>query len=715
MSTRFLSDDWYRVAGLRPRLLAQVSITRQRFRGKAWYVLLDQASGRSHRFTPATYALIDGMDGTRTVDELWNTLADTLGDHAPTQDEVIQLLYQLHAADVLQIDALPELGEAIERRRRQLRAKWLQAIGNPMALRFPLWDPQRFIDRSWPYVRWAFGPVGLLLWLAVVGSALLQLPQHWAELSSNVADRVLALENLVWLWLSYPVVKFCHEMGHAWAIRRGDGEVHEMGLMFLVFAPVPYVDASASNAFRDKWARIGVAAAGILVELFLAALALFVWIVVEPGAIRAIAFNVMLIGGVSTIVFNANPLLRFDGYYMLADFLEIPNLAQRSNRYLGYLVKRHVFGAEQAQSPGYQRGERVWMLLYAPVAWCYRLFVMFGIALFVAGKYFFVGVILALWTVGMMLLWPAAKGLAFVLRDAELDRHRRRALAVTLASCAVVVLFTLFVPLPYWTSAEGVVWVPPNAEVRAGSGGFVARLRAGPGDAVATGDTLLALEDADLAAELAVRRARVEQLGVRYAQQRFDDRLQSELTRQELEAERAALAHSERRVADLVARAGRDGFWVLPDARDVPGRYFAQGALLGYVVAGALDSVRVVVRQEDADQVRQDTQRVRVRLVDRPHERFEASVTREVPGGAQELPAKSMTIDGGGLFATDPRDPSGLKTLARTFQFDLKLATAHEDLRFGTRAHVRFEHRPATLATQLYRRVRQVLLSRLGV
>lgn len=715
MSSRFLSDDWYRVSGLRPRLLPQIAISRQRFRGKPWYVLLDRASGRSHRFTPATYALIDGMDGTHTVDALWSGLADALGDHAPTQDDVIQLLYQLHAADVLQIDSLPDLGEAIERRRRQIRSKWMQSIGNPMAVRIPLWDPQRFIDRSWPWVRWLFGPVGVFLWFAVVIGALAQLPQYWDELTGNLADRVLAVENLLWLWLSYPIVKFCHEMGHAWAIRRGNGEVHEMGVMFLVFAPVPYVDASASTAFRDKWARIGVAAAGILVELFLAAVALFVWIAVEPGAVRAIAFNVMLIGGVSTIVFNANPLLRFDGYYMLGDLLEIPNLGQRSNQYLGYLVKRYVFGIEQAQSPGYQRGERVWMTLYAPVAWGYRLTVMVGIALFVAGKYFFIGVILALWSFGVTMLWPIAKGINFVLRNAELDRNRNRAVWLTFGTMIVGALFTVAVPLPYWTNAEGVVWVLPNAEVRAGSSGFATRVLADPGMTVADGEPLVMLDDADLQTELLTRRARVEQLTVRYAQQRFADRLQSELTRQELDTERAAVAYIEQRVDELIVRAGRDGVWVLQDARDAPGRYFEQGELLGYVLSGALDTVRVVVRQEDIDLVRQDTRRVRVRLVDRPDDVLAARVGREVPGGSDQLPAKSMTVDGGGLFATDPRDPSGLKTLVRTFQFDLQLDAAYDDLRFGTRAYVRFEHAPVPLGVQAYRSIRQLLLSRLGV
>jgi putative peptide zinc metalloprotease protein len=715
MRGNFLSDNWYRVAQLRPQLLPQVRITRQRFRGRPWYVLQDRGSGRTHRFTPATYALIDGMDGTRSVDQLWNSLAESLGDHAPTQDDVIQLLYQLHAADVLQIDALPDLGEAMERRRKQIRSKWMQSIGNPMALRFPLWDPQRFLDRSWPWVSWLFGPVGLVLWLLVVGAAALQAVQHWDELSGNLADRVLAMENLLLLWLNYPLVKFLHEMGHAYALKRGDGEVHEMGLMFLIFAPVPYVDASASAAFRGKWQRIGVSAAGILVELFLAGVAMFVWLAVEPGVTRAIAFNVMLIGGVSTILFNANPLLRFDGYYMLADYLEIPNLAQRSNKYLAYLIKRYAYGAENADSPGYQRGERGWMMFYAPVSWCYRLTVMLGIALFVAAEYFFFGVILALWSVSLMLVIPAAKGVFFVLRNAELDRHRRRAVGSTFGVLALLCLFAAAVPVPYWTNAEGVVWVPANAEVRAGSSGFVTQLLATPGTQVRAGEPLLQLEDIDLRAELATRGARVEQLRVQYAMERYEDRLQSELTRQELEAEQSALARVAHRIEELVAVAGRDGNWMVPNASDATGKYHAQGALLGYVVSGTLDAVRVVVAQEDVDVVRQNTREVRVRLVDRPREIFSASLAREVPGGSDELPSKALTIDGGGRFATDPRDAGGLRTLVRTFQFDLQLDTDATDLSFGTRAHVRFEHSPAPLGVQIYRRLRQLLLSRLGV
>ena len=715
MSGPFLSEMWYRVAELRPQLHPHVRIFRQHFRGRAWYVLNDRSTGRVHRFTPATYAFIDGMDGRQTLDALWSGLAESLGDNAPSQDEVIQLLYQLHAADVLHVGAIPDLAELVERRRKQSRSVWIRNLANPMSLRIPLWDPNRFLEQTWPLVSWLFSPLGALLWLAVVAGAGIQAAQNWAPLTENLADRVLGLENLLLLWLSYPIIKICHELGHAYAVKRGGGEVHEMGVMFLVFAPVPYVDASASAAFRGKWQRIGVAAAGILVELFLASLAMFVWLTTEPGAIRAMAFNVMLIGGISTVLFNANPLLRFDGYYMLSDFLEIPNLALRSNKYLAYLAKRYAFGRSQAESPRHTPGETFWLTLFAPVSWVYRLFIMVAIALFIASEYFFIGVALAIWSLITMLIWPAAKGLFFVLANAELDRHRKRALIATFGGVAGIVLLAGIVPAPHWTNAEGVIWVPHNAEVRAGTSGFVTRVLAQPGRGITEGEALLELADPDLSTEIQVRQARVQQLEVQLSMEMFDDRLKAELTRQNLESELAALARYEQRHDELVAMAGRSGSWVVPNAGDLPGKFFQQGALIGYVMSGNLRSVRVVVPQADADLVRGRTSKIEVKLADRPGETFLATLKREVPGGSEELPSKALTLDGGGLFATDPRDGGGIKTLARTFQFDLDLETTASDLQFGTRAYVRFNHPPQPIALQAYRQMRQALLAHLGV
>ena len=129
------------------------------------------------------------------------------------------------------------------------------------------------------------------------------------------------------------------------------GEVHEMGIMLLVLAPIPYVDASAAGAFRNKWRRALVGAAGMLVELFLAAIAMAAWVMVEPGLVRSVAFNVLFVAGASTLLFNGNPLLRYDGYYVLADLIEIANLGNRSNQYWQWLAKRYLFGVKSVERP----------------------------------------------------------------------------------------------------------------------------------------------------------------------------------------------------------------------------------------------------------------------------------------------------------------------------------------------------------------------------
>ena len=158
-----------------------------------------------------------------------------------------------------------------------------------------------------------------MIWLLTVLSAPVLVGMHWDELSEDVADRILSAEGLLLTAMAFPVLKFFHELGHAYATKIAGGEVHELGVMLLVFAPVPYVDASASIAFRSKWRRVLVGAAGMLTELFIAALAMFVWVMVEPGLVRSLCFQTVLIAGVSTVLFNINPLLRFDGYYILSD------------------------------------------------------------------------------------------------------------------------------------------------------------------------------------------------------------------------------------------------------------------------------------------------------------------------------------------------------------------------------------------------------------
>ena len=715
MAATFLSDNWFRVAALRPRLRPHARVSRQRFRGKPWYIVHDPLTNRSHRFSPTAWWLANQLDGHCTVDHAWQQALAQLGDAAPSQEEVIRLLSQLHGADLLLSEATPESTELLERRGKQMKPKWLTGLLNPMSVRIPLWDPDLFLSRTVPWLAPLFGRVGMILWLLLVVPALMLAAQHWPELSGNLADRLLAAGNLVSIALVFPFVKLLHELGHGYAVKAYGGEVHEAGVMLLVFAPAPYVDASASNGFRSKWVRAMVAAAGMLTELLLAALAMYVWLSVEPGAVRSVAFNVMTVAGISTLVFNVNPLLRYDGYYILCDLIEMPNLGQRANSYWGWLVQHHLFGEREAPPPEVNAAERRWLLAYAPAAFIYRAMVSLSIALFIANQYFFIGILLALWSVVGLILVPALRSLRFLFASPALARQRPRALALSGAALAGAVLLAVAVPLPSSSTVQAVVWVPEGAEVHASSSGFVRAAAVQSMTPVQPGQALFELEDSALLARYQEQSARVTELDVQSVQEQAEDRARAFQTREALAREQAQLDDLAGRVAQLSTLAQAGGTFVRASSEDLPGSYVKRGDLLGYILGPRQRTIRAVVPQDEIGMVRGALRGIEIQLADRIGTRYAGQIVRTVPMGAENLPSKALTVEGGGDFVLDPRDPAALRTLDKVFQFDIALSPAPADLRIGTRAYVRFDYAPEPLAMQLGRRLRQLLLSRLHV
>lgn len=715
MSETLFSASWYRVAALKPRLRSHAQIHRHHYRGQRWYVLQDYASQRYHRFSPAAYFLIGLMDGRHTVQEIWEIASARLGDDATTQDEVIQLLTQLHGADVLQCDVPPDTAELLLRYDRQRRHKWQSQLLSPLFWRFPLFDPERFLQRLLPLVRPFFGKAGALLWLVMVGTAIMLAAMHWPDLTEDVVDRVLAPQNLALLWLLFPVLKSLHELGHAFATKAYGGEVHEMGVMLLVVTPLPYVDASAASAFRAKWQRIVVGAAGMIVELFLASLALFVWLNIEQGAVRVVVYNILVITGVSTMLFNANPLLRYDGYYILADYLEIPNLRSRSQAYIAYLCERYLFGRREAEPGAATPGERGWFVFYAIASFVYRLFVLVAITLFIAGKFFFVGAMLALGGVVAWGIVPAAKILAYLCTSPRLRRVRIRAIAVSAILVAVVVGVICWVPVPLRSRAEGVIWVPERAIVRAGTDGFIDRVVVQPGTRVRQGDVLIVCRDPVLVTRVKVLQFRLQELQTRYTAQWIEDLGKAEVLKEEIAHLEERLARARERVAGLTIRSRTDGTFVVPQAQDLLGQFVRQGAQLAYVLDLTTLTARVVVSQAEIDLVRHRTRGVEVRLAERLAEPVPAAIQREVPAATEKLPSMALGTQGGGHIAMDPFDAQNVKAVQRLFQFDLELPSSLGVVNIGGRVYVRFDHGWEPLVKRWYQQIRQLFLSRFHV
>jgi putative peptide zinc metalloprotease protein len=710
----FLSSSWYRIAGLCPKLREHATLSRHRYRGRSWYVINDHATGRAHRLSSASYLIVGGMDGTRTADQLWREAADRLGEEAPSQDEFIQLLAQFHSADLVQTEVTSDCAELLERAEKLDRAKWLGNVLNPLALRLRFWHPDKFFERTLPLVNWLVSWRGGVLWLAAVSPAVLLTAQHWQELTESASDRILAADNVLLIGLTFLVLKTLHELGHGYAVKAFGGAVHEIGVMFLVFAPMPYVDASAASEFRSKWQRALVGAAGMIVEVFVASLALYIWLAVEPGLVRALAFNAMVVAGVSTVLFNGNPLLRYDGYYILTDLLEIPNLAQRANRYWGYLLESYAFRTEGLPDFVATPGEKIWLFLYAPASFLYRTFVIFAIALFIASEYLAVGVLIALWGLCTGIFLPLGKGLWHVLASPRLQRNRAHAVVVTAGFILVGSIVLFSIPAPLYTTTEGVVWLPENANVRAGTGGFVRRLLVEPGSIVSVGEALVESEEPTLKTEIEFLQARVSELEIKLASEQFTDRAKAEITRTELEHARSEFKTATQRAERLIARSQGDGVFTVLNPQDLPARFAREGQLIAYVLPPGSRIVRATVGQDDIDLVRNRLVHTIVKLAERLDENVPARVIREIPAGQEDLPSKALGGTGGGALPIDPRDPQGTKTLQRVFQLDIELPSEVASAAvFGSRVYVRFELQWEPIGLQIWRRARQLVLARL--
>ena len=559
----------------------------------------------------------------------------------------------------------------------------------------------------------AFTVWGFLAWLALVIAGLAVTALNWGPIQVAAGSHLGNVANLAIIALVYPVVKALHEAGHAYATKVFGGHVHEVGLMFLILVPAPYVDATAATGFTSKWQRIVVSGAGIMVEFGLAALAAIFWVNAEPGVAREIAFSVMLIGGVSTLLFNGNPLLRFDGYYVFMDWLEIPNLGTRANRYVTYLVQRYAFGLNQIENPSHERSERKWLFVYAILAFLYRIVLSLGIALLISTQFFFVGALLAILTLSTTFVLPVFKMLGYLFSAPALHHHRRRALLVSGGALAAVIAAVGILPLPYATVAQGIVWLPGEDEVRAGTSGIVTEFMVADGDLVAPGAPLVRLEDAGIGARRAVITARLAELDLRYDALLFADRVRAAETAQQREHVLGQQRDLDNREAALLATAQTGGRFI-PAHPDLIGRFVRQGELLGYVVSDAAPVVRVVIPQSEVDLVRARTDGVEVRYSFEPGQSLPATITREIPTGQNDLPSLALAARAGGDIPITHAADGTPVALERLFVVDVTTPRPEGMLPYGARAYVRFDHGAEPLYLRVQRAVRQTLLRVFG-
>ena len=375
------------------------------------------------------------------------------------------------------------------------------------------------------------------------------------------------------------------------------GEVHEFGLGLFMLVPAPYVDASAATRFASRTERALVGAAGVMAEVGLSAVALVIWLLTQPGLIHDVAFAVMFIGCVSTLLFNGNPLLRYDGYYVLSDVLDLPNLATRSSQYWAWLTRRLLLRMT-GEGPLASSGETGWLLVYAPLSLAYRLTLWVALVVFLGSHWVVLGVLGFLCMMLMLFARPLYDWIRLSHAMAREPAARVR-LSVGLAVCAVIAGLLLFVvPVPLATVAPAVAWLPENAQVRPEVEGFIRELPARDGQRVKPGELIAVLENHVLLTDRDKALNRLQALQADRFQLLLRDPVAAQNLAQDIIRTEAEVKLAEERLARLEVRAGAAGVLSLPYYRDLPGQFVQRGVAFGYVLQDTPIRVRAAVDQE---------------------------------------------------------------------------------------------------------------------
>jgi putative peptide zinc metalloprotease protein len=707
------SESWYRIASQRICLRPDVIVQRQIFRGERWIVLQNPFSNQFFRLRPAAYEFVARLRRERTVQEVWQECLDRFPDAAPGQEAVIQLLSQLYFANLLQYDAGSDTAQLFQRyertRQRETRAKLL----NVMFMRFPLLDPDSFLVRTLALARMVISPAGALVWLAVVGTAMKLVIDHWTLLKEQ-SQGVLAPSNLFLLYAGMVLVKTAHEFGHAYFCRRFGGEVHVMGIMLMIFTPMPYVDATSSWGFRSRWKRVLVGAAGMIVELFVAALATFVWANSGPGTLHSLAYNMIFVASVSTVIFNINPLLRYDGYYILSDLLEIPNLFQKSLAHLKHLAERYLFGITKSESPTPFLREKTWLTAYGLCSNVYRVVVFSGVLLFVADRFLLIGIIMAAVCAISWVCVPIIGFVKYLAASPALERHRPRAVAVSAAGFALLLVLLAVIPFPSHFRAPGVLRSREWTEVVNETAGRVDALLAPSGAQVVRNQPLLQLKNEPLELELAAARASYQEVEARLRQARSEDTASLKPLLSRLQAVEKRVRRLQRDQAALLIKARQDGVWVAPELKDFLGRWLVRGASLGLIVDPGGFEFTATVAQEDADSLfARRLSPAQARLFGETDKTLSLGPLIIVPAEQNRLPSPALGWAGGGEVRIARDDPQGLHTAEPFFEVRAPVTGSHgAALLHGRAGKIRFTLKPEPLLPRWFGRLRQLLQKR---
>lgn len=716
------------LANLRLKLRGGLEFHLQEHGDTCCWVIHDETTSNYFQVGIPEYAFISVHDGNTTLQQAVQETARRLGEDALTIREAIRISHWLLesglANAVNQHGALiSDAGELLDQTEQHARQQRVSKL-NPLFIRLPLGCPQSLFNMIAPIAGWIASRAFFVVWMATVvyaGMCLFQNPQSLA----NATRGLLAADTWGWMVVTMVGLKLVHELSHGIFCHRFGGNVRETGIVFILFIPMPYMDVTSCWSFPNKWKRIAVASAGMYIEVFLAAIATVVWSFCSDPVLKAHLFNVMLLGSLTTVFFNANFLMRFDGYYILSDLLEIPNLYQRGQQFVNSLGRRFLLGMTGGGQNGSDTSDsrRIrWIVRsFGWAAWLWRILICVSLTVLATALFYGFGLALAF---AGVLLWLGTPTWQFVSRWMDPSSDGKPNFTwislVTAPSVACLVGAAFYLPCPWQVTAPAVVEFDSPSMVRADAAGFVRSVCVVEGQRVHRGEPLVLLENRELALRIQELQLEREQSLIRsrsYYQERKIAAYQSENGSRE--AIDKQIAELKQKQDSLTLVAPTDGIVMGPELETLSGQFIAPGTTVMQIVDPSRKRIKASVSQDDFDTFVAHESHPTTFVPQFGTRRYAGTLRRVDPTATSYTDIRLTSYAGGSLAVRPPQQMPNAKpdteeslelTTAR-FSGDVELVAARDELRVGTVGSIRLNQFGGTIAEHVVSSTRRWLAS----
>ena len=492
------------------------------FQSEPCKIIKDPISLKYFRLLLPEYEVLTMLNGDHSISQIRDRLQEMFPEKEIRTSDINSLISSFHRSSLTYSLAEGQATPILKRAQKESNQKKLQLLSSVLSLKFPGVDPERFLAWGYPKIKWMFHPWVVFFCFCLMAAAGLLVLRNFGEFYRRLPEfqQFFSMNNLLMMGGMLIITKVIHELGHGFFCKHFGGECHEIGFMLLVLMPAMYCNTSDSWVLPNKWKRAAIGAAGMYVEVVMASICTFIWWYTKPGFINYVCLNVMFLSSVSTIVFNANPLLRYDGYYILSDILEIPNLAQKSKMSMLSKLRHWCLGMDPVNSRFLPQRNQIMFALYSVASFVYRWFVLIVILFFLTKVFKPYGLevlghtMILISLVGMVGI-PAYKLTKFFIYPGRFRQVKKPNFITSAIIFGLLAAFVLFVPLPYKVPADLIVKPRNGFEVYVQETGTLKQIKIQPGDTVIRENQLLAvLENKPLDLEIEQLQGQLEELEV---------------------------------------------------------------------------------------------------------------------------------------------------------------------------------------------------------